>query len=98
MGEMTIKGVDDAVLQELRSQADLHGMAPEVYARDLLRQALSLRRGNRAAAARDILAGQAQKAETESVAFIREDRRTSMRFVVVDEIANERRAEARWAT
>src|SRR5215216_1893568 len=48
MGDMTIKGVDDAVLQELRSQADRHGMAPELYARDLLRQALTLRRGNRA--------------------------------------------------
>jgi plasmid stability protein len=74
MGEMTITGVDDAVLQELRSQADHHGMAPELYARDLLRQALSLRRGDRGAMAREILAGQAKKAETESVAFIREDR------------------------
>jgi hypothetical protein len=49
-------------------------MAPELYARDLLRQALSLRRGDRGAMAREILAGQAKKAETESVAFIREDR------------------------
>jgi plasmid stability protein len=74
MGDMTIRGVDDAVLHELRSQADRHGMAPEAYARDLLRQALSLRRGNRAAAAREILASQAKPAETDSVVFIREDR------------------------
>jgi plasmid stability protein len=74
MGEMTIKGVDDAVLQELRSQAERHGIAPELYARDLLRQALSLRRGNRAAVAREVLATQPKPAEIESVAFIREDR------------------------
>jgi len=74
MGEMTIKGVDEAVLQELRSQAERHGIAPELYARDLLRQALSLRRGNRAAVAREVLATQPKPAETESVTFIREDR------------------------
>lgn len=74
MGEMTIRGVDDAVLQELKSQADRHGVAPELYARDLLRQALSQRRQNRAAVAREVLATQPAPAEVESAAFIREDR------------------------
>ena len=74
MGDLTIRGIDDAVLQELKTQADLHGVPPELYANELLRQSLSLRRGNRAAVAREVLASQAKKAETDSVVFIREDR------------------------
>ena len=74
MGEMTIKGIDEAVLRELKSQADRQGVEPETYARELLRQSLALRRGSRAATAREILASQPEKAETESTVFIREDR------------------------
>ena len=74
MGEMTIKGLDEALLIELKSQAERHGVDPEAYAADLLRQSLALHRRDRSAVARSILATQRQKAETESVVFIREDR------------------------
>jgi plasmid stability protein len=74
MGEMTIKGLDEALLAELKTQADLHGVDPEVYAKDLLRQSIALRRGRRSAVAREVLASQPKKAETESIVFIREDR------------------------
>jgi plasmid stability protein len=74
MGEMTIKGIDEALLRELRSQADRQGIEPEVYAKELLRQSLALRRGSRAAKAREVLASQPKKAKTESTILIREDR------------------------
>ena len=74
MGEMTIKGLDEALVTEWKAQADLHGVDPEAYARDLLRQSIALRRGKRGAVAREVLAGQPKKAETDSVVFIREDR------------------------
>ena len=74
MGEMTIKGLDEALLAELKAQADLHGVDPDVYAKDLLRQSIALRRGKRSAVAREILASQSRTAETDSVVLIREDR------------------------
>ncbi len=74
MGEMTIKGIDEALLRELKSQADRQGIEPEIYAKELLRQSLALRRGSRAAKAREILASQPKRAETESSIFIRDDR------------------------
>ncbi len=74
MGEMTIKGLDEALLVELRAQPERHGIDPETCATDLLRQAIVQRRQDRAAVARAVLAAQQKKAETESVVFIREDR------------------------
>lgn len=74
MGDMTIKGLDEALLTELKAQADLHGVDPESYAKDLLRQSVALRRGRRSAVAREVLASQPKKAETASIGFIREDR------------------------
>ena len=74
MGEMTIKGIDEALLKELKDQADHQGVAPETYAKELLRQSIALRRGSRAAMAREILASQPNKAETETTVVIREDR------------------------
>lgn len=77
MGEMTIEGIDAALLMELKAQARRHGVEPEAYASDLLRQSIALRRGNRATVAREIVASQPNEAGTESVVFIREDRRRS---------------------
>jgi hypothetical protein len=74
MGEMTIKGIDEALLNELKTQADRQGIEPEIYAKELLRQSVALRRQPRAKTARQILATQPKKAETESTVFIREDR------------------------
>ena len=74
MGEMTIRGIDNVLLEELKLQARRQGIAPDAYAADLLRQSLALRRGTRGAVAREIRAKQLKKAETESVVFIREDR------------------------
>ena len=74
MGEMTIKNLDETLLTELKAQADRRGVDPEAYAKDLLRQSIAVRRGKRSAAAREILASQPKKAETDSVVFIREDR------------------------
>ena len=79
MGEMTIRGVDDATLALLRDEAERRGMDPAEYAGMLLRQSLPAAAGrgvsgDRAAVARRILATQPQPAKTESVVFIREDR------------------------
>lgn len=77
MGEMMIKGLDEALLRELKAQAELHGIDPEAYATDLLRQSVVLRRGNRSKVAREVLASQTKKADTDSVVFLREDRARS---------------------
>lgn len=84
MGDMTIRGIDEATLTVLKEEAERRGMDPADYAGLLLRQALPSRpveerlatriRGDRAAVARDVLGRQREAAKTESVVFIREDR------------------------
>jgi plasmid stability protein len=41
MGDMTIRGLDEATLTTLRSRAQQHGMSAETYAATLLRGALA---------------------------------------------------------
>lgn len=83
MGDMTIRGIDEATLAVLRQEAERRGMDPADYAGLLLRQALPGRRedsiatrspADRAAVARHVLSRQPEPAKTESVVFIREDR------------------------
>lgn len=74
MGDVTIRGVEEAVLAELRLQADRRGLDHEAYAAELLRQSVAMRRHDRAAVARAILAAQPEVSTVNSVDLIREDR------------------------
>lgn len=71
---MTLTGGSDQVLTEVKRQAAERGVTPEVYAIQLLRESVAVRRGSRASVAREILARQAARAKVESVQIIRKDR------------------------
>ncbi|HEX2556153.1 MAG TPA: hypothetical protein VHL98_20835 [Microvirga sp.] len=72
MGELRIQ-IDDAVLAELSREAEALGISLDEYARFTLQRSVRPA-GDRSAVARRILATQPQKADIESVVFIREDR------------------------
>jgi hypothetical protein len=74
MGDMVLKNVDEAVRIELERLGRARGVSAEQYAADLIRQAVAVRRADRTAVARAILASQAHPAKTSSAVFIREDR------------------------
>ena len=74
MGEMTISGLDDALLSALRDKADALGLAPEILAAELLRKGLDRPLLDRARVARSIQVAQIRPSPLNSVDLIREDR------------------------
>jgi plasmid stability protein len=73
MGDMTIGGLDEATLTNLRSRAEEHGVTPESYAATLLRQALAPP-GDRLAVSRAMRAAQRGTSPISSVELVRQIR------------------------
>ena len=67
MGEMRIRGLDDALLAELERAATPHGLVAEEMAARLIREGLSMRPSPRSAAARAIIDAQPRTATHDSV-------------------------------
>jgi plasmid stability protein len=80
MGDMTIRGIDDATIAALRREAERRGLEPAECAAELLREALparGVRAGgvrDRSAVARRILASQPTCSPISSVDLLREMR------------------------
>jgi plasmid stability protein len=72
MGDMTIRGLDDAVLTELRLRAERVGISPESYAADLIAQAVQVSILDRLPTARRMLAAQTEVSPLSSVELLRQ--------------------------
>jgi plasmid stability protein len=73
MGDMTIRGLDDAVLSTLRVRAAEHGTTPEAYAATLLERALA-QPVDRLAFSRAVRAAQRDVSPISSVELLRQIR------------------------
>ncbi len=74
MGDMTIHGLDDAVLTALRLKAERVGVTPEVYAADLIAQAVQTSVLDRLPTARRMLEKQTEVSPISSVELLRQIR------------------------
>jgi len=73
MGQILIRGIDDAVLERLRLRAKQHGASLEQEARQILTQAAKVGRAEIAARAA-LLRAQQEPNASRAVDLIREDR------------------------
>jgi plasmid stability protein len=72
MGDMTIKGFQEASLRAIALGAAEEGVSPEEFARDILEREMRKRFGQRAVFARTLLSKQQSLADQDSVALLRE--------------------------